>query len=163
MEATAKAKNLRGSARKARLVLDLIRGKNVDDARKILTFSNKKFALKIEKVLNSALASITESEGKVDLEKYHVAKAVADEGPQMKRYMPRAMGRANIIRKRPCHITVSIAENEELETKVPATKLKVQETKAKVQETKPKVQESKPKVQAKKAKDETKKTTKREA
>lgn len=113
MEAIARVRNLRGSARKARLILDLIRGKNIQDARKILTFSNKRFALKVEKLLNSAIASVTEKEGKADLDHYFVSTAFADDGPVMRRYMPRALGRANIIRKRTCHITLAIAQKAE--------------------------------------------------
>lgn len=113
METVAKVNNLRGSARKARLVLDLIRGKKVSDAKKILTFSNKAVAPRINKLLSSAVANLTESDGKVDLDNIFVTKAFADDGPIMRRHMPRAQGRANIIRKRTCHITLGIAENKQ--------------------------------------------------
>lgn len=131
MEQIARVRNLRGSARKARLVLDLIRGKNIHTARNILTFSNKRFSLKVEKLLNSAIASVSEKEGKAQLDRYFVSKAYADDGPIMRRFMPRAMGRATIIRKRTCHITLAISESpqvslskteEESEKKLPENK-----------------------------------------
>ncbi len=109
MEAIAKGKNLRGSARKARLVLDLIRGRNVSDAKNILVFSNKQAAVKVKKILDSAIANLYEKERKADLDKFVVSKAYADDGPIMRRYMPRAMGRATIVRKRTCHITLSLS------------------------------------------------------
>ncbi len=107
--AIAKAKNLRGSARKARLVLELIRGKKVNDAKQILLFSSKRASHKIEKILNSAIANLTEKEGKADLDNYIVSKAFADDGPIMRRYMPRAQGRATVVRKRTCHITLGLS------------------------------------------------------
>lgn len=113
MEAIARVRNLRGSARKARLVLDLIRGKNINEARNVLSFSKKGFAPKVEKLLNSAIANVTEKEGKAELDKYFVSKVYADDGAIMRRFMPRAMGRATIIRKRTCHITLAISQREE--------------------------------------------------
>ncbi len=112
MEAIARVRNLRGSARKARLVLDLIRGKNINEARKILTFTNKKVAVSIEKLLNSAIANVTNKEGRAELDNYSVTRVFADDGPIMRRYMPRAMGRATIIRKRTCHITLAISPED---------------------------------------------------
>jgi large subunit ribosomal protein L22 len=112
MEAIARVRNLRGSARKARLVLDLIRGKNIYEAKKILTFSNKRVALNVEKLLDSAIANVSDKEGKTELNGYLVSKAFADDGPIMRRFMPRAMGRATIIRKRTCHITLAISPQD---------------------------------------------------
>ena len=109
LSAIARARNLRGSARKARLVLDLIRGRNVSDAKKILVFSNKRAALKVEKILDSAIATLIEKEGKAELENFFISKAYADDGPIMRRYMPRAQGRATIVRKRTCHITLGLS------------------------------------------------------
>ena len=109
MEAIARGKNLRGSARKARLVLDLIRGKKVNDAQKILFFSNKGSSFKVGKILDSAIANLRENKGKADLANYVVSKAYADDGPIMRRYMPRAQGRATIVRKRTCHITLALS------------------------------------------------------
>ncbi len=112
MEAIARVRNLRGSARKARLILDLIRGKKIDDAKKILTFSKKGFAPKVDKLLKSAIATVTENESKAELNNYYITRAFADDGPIMRRFMPRAMGRATIIRKRTCHITLTISPKE---------------------------------------------------
>ncbi len=112
LEAVAKIKNLRGSARKARLVLDMIRGKNVNEAQKILLFSKKRMALSIAKLLNSAIANATQKEGKAEIDRMIVDKAWADDGTIMKRTLPRAQGRATVIRRRTCHVTVGISEKE---------------------------------------------------
>lgn len=112
MEAIAKVRNLRGSARKARLVLDLIRGKRVVEAKNILMFSKKRFAANIEKVLDSAVANANYEHGKVDIDNLIVSTAFADDGPIMKRFMPRALGRAYLIRKRSCHITIAVKDKE---------------------------------------------------
>ncbi|MBT3169227.1 MAG: 50S ribosomal protein L22 [Candidatus Cloacimonetes bacterium] len=113
MEAVAKVKNLRGSARKARLVLDLIRGKDVPSAQRILLFSKKSVAPKIAKLLNSAIANATMKEGKTDIENMIVNEVYADDGPIMKRQRPRAQGRATVIRRRTCHITLRIKDIQE--------------------------------------------------
>ena len=113
MEAIAKVKNLRGSARKARLILDLIRGKSVPDAQKILLFSKKKVASDVAKLLKSAIANATMKEGKAEIDNMFVNKVYADDGPIMRRHRPRAQGRATIIRKRTCHITLQIKDNQE--------------------------------------------------
>jgi large subunit ribosomal protein L22 len=112
MEAKAILKHSRGSATKARLVLDIIRGKNVDDAQHILHFSTKRAADSIGKLLNSALANATFKNPKIAAKDLIVDKAFADEGPIMKRYMPRAQGRAYLIRRRTCHITLELKEKE---------------------------------------------------
>ncbi len=112
MEAIAQLNNQRGSARKARLVLDLIRGKNVVEAQKILTFSRKRVAQSISKLLNSAIANATVKEGKAEFDKMIVKTAFADQGPAMKRFRPRAQGRAFIIRKQTCHIYIAVADKE---------------------------------------------------
>jgi large subunit ribosomal protein L22 len=113
MEAIARVRNLRGSARKARLVLDQIRGKDIDEARKILAFSQKRVSHNVQKLLKSAVATVTENESKANLDTYFVSQAFADDGPIMRRTMPRAMGRANIIRKRTCHITLALSQRED--------------------------------------------------
>lgn len=112
LEAIAHLRNMRGSARKARLVLDLIRGKRVTEAQKILLFSKKRMAVSIGKLLNSAIANATMKEGKADIDKMIVSNAFADDGQIMRRIRPRAQGRATVIRKRTCHITVGISETE---------------------------------------------------
>jgi len=109
MEALAKHNFARISPQKARLVADLIRGKSVDQALEILTFSNKKAADLIKKVLESAIANAEHNEG-ADIDDLSVAKIFVDEGPVMKRIMPRAKGRADRILKRSSHITVVVAD-----------------------------------------------------
>ena len=109
MEAIAKHNFARISPQKARLVADLIRGKSVDQALEILTFSNKKAADLIKKVLESAIANAEHNEG-ADIDDLNVAKIFVDEGPTMKRIMPRAKGRADRILKRSSHITVVVAD-----------------------------------------------------
>jgi large subunit ribosomal protein L22 len=109
MEALAKHNFARISPQKARLVADLIRGKNVDQALEILTFSNKKAAELVKKVLESAIANAEHNEG-ADIDDLRVAKIFVDEGPIMKRIMPRAKGRADRILKRSSHITVVVAD-----------------------------------------------------
>ena len=109
MEAIAKHNFARISPQKARLVADLIRGKSVDQALEILTFSNKKAAALVKKVLESAIANAEHNEG-ADIDDLNVAKIFVDEGPIMKRIMPRAKGRADRILKRSSHITVVVAD-----------------------------------------------------
>ncbi len=108
MEATAKLRFARGSARKARLVLDNIRYKPVTEAQNILRFSRRRAAGIINKVLESAIANAQVKDPKIDLSQLYVSLAIADEGPQMKRFMPRAQGRAFMIRKPTCHISLEI-------------------------------------------------------
>jgi large subunit ribosomal protein L22 len=112
MQAIAKVRNLRGSARKARLVLDLIRGKSVAEAQRILLFSKKRVAHDVAKVLNAAVANAQVKDGKADVESLQVKTAFADDGPIMKRHRPRAQGRATIVRRRTCHITLEIEDKE---------------------------------------------------
>lgn len=109
MEAVAKHNFARISPQKARLVADQIRGKNVDQALELLTFSNKKAAELVKKVLESAIANAEHNEG-ADIDDLRVAKIFVDEGPIMKRIMPRAKGRADRILKRSSHITVVVAD-----------------------------------------------------
>ncbi|OAN16785.1 50S ribosomal protein L22 [Photobacterium jeanii] len=109
MEAIAKHRFARISPQKARLVADQLRGKPVDQALEILTFSNKKAADLIKKVLESAIANAEHNEG-ADIDDLSVAKIFVDEGPIMKRIMPRAKGRADRILKRSSHITVVVAD-----------------------------------------------------
>ena len=109
MEAIAKHNFARISPQKARLVADLIRGKSVDQALEILTFSNKKAAALVKKVLESAIANAEHNEG-ADIDDLNVAKIFVDEGPTMKRIMPRAKGRADRILKRSSHISIVVAD-----------------------------------------------------
>jgi len=109
-EARAVWRRARMSASKVRLVIDLIRGKQVDQALATLANSPRKAARMIEKVLKSAIAN-AEQKG-LDPEELIVKRAYVDEGPTMKRVKPRAMGRANVIRRRTCHITVVVGKPE---------------------------------------------------
>jgi large subunit ribosomal protein L22 len=107
----AQAKYVHSSARKARLVTDLIRGRSVPEARTILAFSNRAVAKDVEKVLRSAVAN---AESRPDLhwagDELVIAAAYADEGPTLKRWRARARGRVARIRKRTCHITIELAQ-----------------------------------------------------
>jgi large subunit ribosomal protein L22 len=111
MEGRAQARFLRMSARKVHRVLDLIRGQQVEEAINTLHFSNKRAARAVEKVVRSAVSNVMagESSGKVDIDTYVVKSAWSDGGPMIKRFLPRAMGRATRIRKRTCHVTVIVA------------------------------------------------------
>jgi len=111
VEARAIARYVRISPRKVRLVLNLIRGKHVDEALTILRFTPKRASGIVAKVLKSAIANAENNHG-MNRDNLYVAKAVADEGPTMKRVFPRAMGRADIIRKRTSHITIVVKEKE---------------------------------------------------
>ena len=109
MEVAARLKGARISAQKARLVADQIRGKGVEEALDLLTFSSKKAAGIIKKVLNSAIANAEHNEGADEL---RVSTIFVDEGMTMKRLRPRAKGRADRILKRSCHITIKVADGE---------------------------------------------------
>ncbi len=109
MEVAAKLRGANLSAQKARLVADQIRGKDVENALDILTFSTKKGAAVIKKVLESAIANAEHNEG-ADVDELKVSTIFVDEGLTMKRIMPRAKGRADRILKRTCHITVKVAD-----------------------------------------------------
>lgn len=110
----AEAKWVHTSARKARLVLDHIRGRTVPEARTILAFTTRAAARDVDKVLRSAVAN-AESVHALDGDELVVVAAYANEGPTLKRWRARARGRVNRIRKRTCHITIVVAENPKLE------------------------------------------------
>ena len=110
MQALAKHKFASGSAQKARLVADQIRGLAVDQALEILAYSNKSAAALVKKVLESAIANAEHNEG-ADIDELRVATIFVDDGPTMKRIMPRAKGRADRILKRSSHITVVVSDN----------------------------------------------------
>jgi len=112
VEARATAKYLRISPRKARQAVDLIRGKKAQEALAILRFTPKKSARLVYKVLRSAIAN-AENNQEMDVDRLVVSRAVVDQGPTWKRVRPRAMGRANIIKKRTSHITIGVSELEE--------------------------------------------------
>jgi large subunit ribosomal protein L22 len=112
MEATAKARHVRMSARKVRLVVDQIRGKSVNEAYALLQFSKKSAAEPVGKTLRSAVANAqvkSQDEGSmVDVDELFVREAFVDEGPTLRRWRARAQGRAAPVRKRTSHITVVV-------------------------------------------------------
>ena len=110
MQALAKHKFARSSAQKARLVADQIRGRAVGKGLDVLTYSPKKAADLVKKVLLSAIANAEHNEG-ADIDALKVKTVFVDEGPSMKRIKPRAKGRADRIVKRTSHITVIVADN----------------------------------------------------
>jgi len=117
LEASATNRYVRTSAQKARLVLDLIRGKKAADALSILRFTNKAVAREVEKTLRSAIANAVlvadrNQKRRLDEEELVVLACHADQGPSMKRVRPAPMGRAYRVLKRTAHITVRVAERE---------------------------------------------------
>jgi len=109
MEALAKHLFARSSAQKARLVADQVRGLSVEKALELLSYSPKKAAVLIKKFVDSAIANAEHNEG-ADIDELVITKICVDEGPTMKRIMPRAKGRADRIMKRSCHITVVVSD-----------------------------------------------------
>ena len=109
MEVAAKLSRARISAQKARLVADQIRGKRVEEALNILSFSTKKGAHMVRKLLESAIANAEHNEG-ADVDELTVSRVFVDESLTMKRLRPRAKGRADRIFKRTCHITLAVAD-----------------------------------------------------
>ncbi|MCG6971041.1 MAG: 50S ribosomal protein L22 [Gammaproteobacteria bacterium] len=110
MEVSAKLKNARLSPQKGRLVADQIRGKSVEQALQTLTFSTKKAAHIVKKVLESAIANAENNEG-ADIDELKVKTIYVDEARTMKRIEARAKGRANRIFKRSSHITVTVSDS----------------------------------------------------
>lgn len=113
MEATARARYVRVSPRKARRIVDLIRGQHVAEARRILHLSTYATTRPIAKVLDSAVANAEQTPGVVP-ENLFVTQAFVDEGPTLRRFRPRAMGRATRIDRRTSHITVVVGTTEEV-------------------------------------------------
>jgi large subunit ribosomal protein L22 len=109
MEVRAKLRFVRVSPRKARLVADLIRGKGSEEAMNILTFTKKAASKILIKLLKSAIANATQKKT-IDIDRLYVKKIAVDQGPTMKRFQPRALGRATTIRKRSSHITIVLDE-----------------------------------------------------
>lgn len=110
METSSKLSNAPLSAQKARLVGDQIRGLPVEKALNLLSFSSKKAAAVIKKVLESAIANAENNEN-ADIDELRVSTVYINEGRTLKRVSARAKGRANHILKRTCHITIKVAEN----------------------------------------------------
>jgi len=111
VEAKAIARYVRLTPRKARLVADVVRGKSALQALDILTFTNKKAAGVLKKTLASAIANATNNFN-MNEENLYISKVTIDEGPMLKRVMPRAMGRADIIQKKTSHVTIVVAEKK---------------------------------------------------
>jgi large subunit ribosomal protein L22 len=113
-QAHATQRSARQSPYKMRLVIDEIRGKNVNVALAYLAFSKKHAAKQIEKTLRSAVANAEhaarENNTSLDVDALYVSRAVVNEGPKLKRFMPAAMGRATPVQKRTSHIEIEIAE-----------------------------------------------------
>ena len=110
MEARAEARYIRVSPQKARLVVDLIRGRNAGQALTILQSTNKRIALSVEKVLRSAIANAQNRSTDVDVDKLVVSEAYVNEGPRSRRVRPAPMGRAYRYQRRVSHIAVTVAE-----------------------------------------------------
>ncbi|MGA2326694.1 MAG: 50S ribosomal protein L22 [Bryobacteraceae bacterium] len=111
MEARAEARYVRVSAQKARLVVDLIRGRNAGQAINILRATNKRIAPAVEKVLRSAIANAENRSADVDVDKLVVSEAYVNEGPRMKRVRPAPMGRAYRYQRRMAHIAITVSES----------------------------------------------------
>jgi len=109
MQTSAILTGARLSAQKARLVADLVRGKPVEHALNILTFSPKKGAVIIKKLLISAIANAEHNDG-ADIDALKVKTIYVDKGPSLKRFAARAKGRGNRIEKQTCHITLTVGE-----------------------------------------------------
>ena len=108
---SARLRYLRIAPRKVRLVVDLIRGRAVEEALNILTFSEKRASKPMAKLLKSAVAN-ADNQGEVDVDKLFIDTIHVDEGPTWRRWLPRAMGRATRIRKRTSHVTLILGERD---------------------------------------------------
>ena len=111
MEAKAVAKFIRIPPRKARLIMNQVRGKKVEDALNALSFAPQKGAFLVRKLISSAVAN-AENNFDMDVDSLYIKALYADEGPTLKRFRPRAMGRATKIRKRTSHLTVVLDQKE---------------------------------------------------
>ncbi len=109
MEVRARLRFARIAPRKARLVADLIRGKRSEEALNILHFTRKAAAKILVKLLKSAIANATKNKS-IDIDRLYVKRIMVDQGPTMKRYQARALGRATMIRKRTSHIDIVLDE-----------------------------------------------------
>jgi large subunit ribosomal protein L22 len=132
LEATARARFLRGSGRKARIVADLVRGKKVDEAIALLSFVPKKAAEPIRKVVKSAAANaISEvGTGRLKAEDLTIKTIFVDNGPTLKRFRAASMGRAMPLKHRLCHITVVVSGEAREERQRRKTKTTTKEAKA---------------------------------
>ena len=117
MKVSARARYIRQSPYKVRLVLDLVRGLPVPEARQVLSFTNRRAAEPVSKVLESAVANASHNHS-LDAGELAVVEAFADEGPTLKRFRPRARGRATQILKRTSHITIVVGDGRNDEEEV---------------------------------------------
>ena len=135
METSAKLKHLRIAPRKVRLVADLIRFKKCSVAIAILKFTPKRATVPMLKLLNSAIANAKNNLG-LDEKNLYISKITVDEGPKLKRWRPRAMGRAYPIQKKTSHINIVLKEQEEPDKKEkPKITRKIKEIKEEVKQT----------------------------
>lgn len=111
MESRAVAKYIRISPRKVRLLMDEVRGKKVEEAINMLSFAPQKGGRILKKLINSAVANAQQNTG-VDIDKLFIHRIFADQGPSLKRFIPRAQGRATRILKRTCHLTVVLNDTK---------------------------------------------------
>jgi len=111
METRAVSRHVRIAPRKVRLVVDMVRGKGVEDALNILQFTPKRAARVVAKTLQSVIANAQNTQ-RVDVDRLFIKRVYVDGGPTWKRFIPRAQGRATPIRKRTCHVTVVVDERE---------------------------------------------------
>ena len=112
MEVKAEARYIRVSAQKARLVVDLIRGRKANDAIITLRSVNKRIAPAVEKVLHSAIANAQNQNEDLDVDQLYVSEAYVNEGPRQKRVRPAPMGRAYRYQRRLAHIVIKVTEKE---------------------------------------------------
>ena len=112
MISKATSKFIRMSPQKARLVIDLIRGKDVNEALMTLKFTNKKATGEIEKVVKSAVANATQKSENIDVDDLFIETAFINEGPRLKRIRPAPMGRAYRYQRRTAHITIELGEKK---------------------------------------------------
>jgi large subunit ribosomal protein L22 len=122
MRTFARARFVRVSARKARLVLDQIRGKSVGEALATLEYTPRAAARLVEKVLRSAVANAEHNHQVRNLDDLRVVQAIADGGPSMKRVQPRAMGRAFFIKHRTSHLTIGVSDETNGALRAPAAR-----------------------------------------
>ena len=161
IQAEATAKYIRTSAQKAGLVLELIRGKDVNHALTTLAVARKSVAKDIEKVLRSAIANASTKEGfGGDVDRLYVAAAYAGQGPSLKRVRPAPMGRAFRVVKRSAHLTVKVAERPEKVKAAPAAGEGAAPTEKKARGAKPAAKAAKAKPAARASKKTTKKAAK---
>ena len=112
METTVRLRHVKQSARKVRFVLNTLRGKKVDFALEKLYVSNKKASTFLRKAIESCISNLSNSENDFNQEDLYISTAYVDEGPSMKRFRPRAMGRASSIIKRSCHVTLKLTNKK---------------------------------------------------